>query len=399
MDFPKEIINIIRKIESAGYMAWAVGGCVRDSLLGRKPKDYDVASSCPPVTVCALFPRCVKTGAAYGTVTVLTPSMPVEVTVLRQESDYGDNRHPENIKHIDDIKTDLSRRDFTINAMAWHPRRGLSDPFDGQTDLNNRIIRAVGDANLRFGEDALRIMRCLRFSSELNFDIHPSTLEAAIRLAPSLSNISVERITGELCRLITGERPELLKTLIDAGGLAHCGLSDLQDASKLALLPPVKEVRLCGLMRLCRSGLPAGQILRGLRLDNKTIHNVCALLDALDRPLPQDAVSLKRAFSLLPPEHWEGHMFLRSVLFNENTSHVLKLAEKIKKQPWNRSMLAVSGNDIKKLKISGRQIGDILSFLLEQVIVNPQLNTKRRLIEIAKEHINGKSGQISEARK
>ncbi|MDD3693149.1 MAG: hypothetical protein PHX02_04515 [Oscillospiraceae bacterium] len=390
MVFPNEVINIIKKLESYGYIAWAVGGCVRDTLIARIPKDYDIASNCPPASVCKLFPKCVVTGAAYGTVTVITPTMPVEVTAFRLESDYYDNRHPKTVIHIDDLKTDLSRRDFTINAIAWHPHRGIFDPFGGKIDLENRLVRTVGDAQLRFGEDALRILRCLRFSSELDFDIHPSTLDAVRSLAPNLSKISIERIIKELCVLITGARPELLKILIDAGGLAHCGLNRLNNANLLALIPASLPLRLAGLIWLSLENFSlteARRVLRGMRLDNKTINNVIRLLIALCRPLPKDKVLLKHEFNILPPEQWKGLLSLRSVLLDEDTSDVSRLLQQVKDQPWNRTMLAVSGNDILRLGVKDKKIGAVLTTLVDEVIKNPSLNNQDILLNIASKYV------------
>ncbi len=390
MVFPNEVINIIENLESHGYFAWAVGGCVRDMLIARTPKDYDIATNCPPVIVCALFPKCVITGAAYGTVTVITPTMPVEVTSFRQESDYHDSRHPKTVIHIDDIKTDLSRRDFTINAMAWNPHQGVFDPFCGKKDLENRLVRTVGDAQLRFEEDALRILRCLRFSSELDFDIHPLTLDAVQRLAPNLSKISTERIIKELCLLITGARPELLNILINAGGLAHCGFNRLINENLLALIPASKSLRLAAVMWLSLESFSlskARRVLRGMRLDNKTINNVLNLLFALSRPLPKDKISLKHEFSILPPEQWKGLLSLRSVLLGEDTSDVSKLLQQVKDQPWNRSMLAVSGNDILRLGIEGEKVGAILTALVGEVIKSPDVNNKDLLLAIASKYV------------
>ena len=248
MNIPADVEKVIRTIESAGYTAWAVGGCVRDSLLGKEPKDFDVASSCPPETVCTLFPKCIKTGIKYGTVTVITDSMPVEVTVFRSESGYRDSRHPDFVTPAEDIVTDLSRRDFTVNALAWHPSRGLCDPFGGRQDLANKIIRAVGDPNNRFDEDALRILRCFRFASALDFDIETNTYNAAIEKSPNLCRISAERVREELLKLISGSRPQLVAPVIDAGGLSAFGIRKISNPILLRNLPNNITTRLAGFL-------------------------------------------------------------------------------------------------------------------------------------------------------
>ena len=386
MVLPGDVISTIERLEAAGYEAWAVGGCVRDSLIGRAPKDYDIASLCPPAIVRALFPRCVKTGEAYGTVTVLTPSMPIEVTIFRLESGYRDNRHPQSVSPASDIEIDLSRRDFTINAMAWHPKRGLCDPFGGQGDLESGIVRAVGDPYVRFSEDALRILRCLRFASQLDFDIDSNTLEAVKKLAPSLESISVERITAELNRLLTGERPELAAILIESGGLAHCGIRQINNPSLLRKIPSSLPLRLAALLWLGLDDLSNTNIqsfLRRLRMDHHTIHSVGSLLSLMRNPLPTDAVALKWAFSILPPDRWEGLLAMRSVLTGEDTDKVSYLLKEVSRQPWNRAMLAISGDDLLKLGYNGRQVGRVLSLILEQVLYDPELNTKERLLKIA----------------
>ncbi|MDD2362969.1 MAG: hypothetical protein PHH84_08470, partial [Oscillospiraceae bacterium] len=280
MILPNDVMNIIETIESAGYEAWAVGGCVRDSLLGLDPKDYDIATSCPFAVISTLFPRTVKTGEAYGTITVLTPSIPVEVTVFRLESDYIDARHPKKVLPAHDIETDLSRRDFTINAMAWHPKRGLCDPFGGKADLKRRMIRAVGDPDIRFKEDALRILRCLRFASELDFDIESNTQESVQNLAPTLKSISAERISAELRRLLAGVRPQLCALAIKYGGLADYGLEHIKQPQLLCRIPNSATLRLAGLLWLCmddRSASKIQSILRTMRMDNLTIHRVKSL--------------------------------------------------------------------------------------------------------------------------
>lgn len=386
MDIPQDVQKVIRTIESAGYTAWAVGGCVRDSLLNKKPKDYDVASSCPPEYVCRLFKKCVKTGIKYGTVTVITDTVPVEVTVYRRESGYSDRRHPDRIAFAEDITTDLSRRDFTINAMAWHPQRGLCDPFGGKGDIENRVIRAAGDPNVRFDEDALRVLRCLRFASELDFEVESRTLDAVIKKAPALANISAERVRDELVKLISGSRPELAEVIIKAGGLAHIGIEKISNPKLLRRLPPAKPVRIAGFLWCClddRARQTIKIILSSLRVDNRTIFAVCSLMSEMTRPLPKNSVELKKRFSHLPPQEWENLLALRSIFLKEDTHHINEMLAQAKSEPWSRSMLAVSGHDLAKLGIEGRDTGRVLKKLLEKVIREPELNDRDTLMDIA----------------
>ena len=197
MILPHYITDIIGTLEKAGYEAYVVGGCVRDALLELKPKDYDIATNALPETVLQLFSHTIPTGLKHGTVTVVSEQL-VEITTYRTDSQYTDHRHPDAVSFVRSIKEDLARRDFTINAMAYHPQRGLYDPFDGQTDLKNGIIRCVGDPLRRFEEDALRMLRAHRFAARYHFQIEQSTKQAMEQKASLISCVSVERIRKEV---------------------------------------------------------------------------------------------------------------------------------------------------------------------------------------------------------
>lgn len=205
-DIPAGVLHVLEILENAGYEAWLVGGCVRDSLRGVSPKDYDVTTNALTAEVMAAFDgfRVIGTGLKHGTVTVLSEGMPVEVTTYRVDGQYSDGRHPDSVSFASDIRSDLSRRDFTVNAMAYSPKRGYLDLFGGMSDLETRMIRCVGDPDRRFSEDALRILRALRFASVLGFDIAPETSEAVHRCRGLLPKIAVERITQELLPLLCG---------------------------------------------------------------------------------------------------------------------------------------------------------------------------------------------------
>ena len=386
MFIPKDVLDVIETLESAGYEAWVVGGCVRDSLLGRNPKDYDVASSCPPSDVTKLFSRCVNTGAAYGTVTVLTPSIPVEVTVFRTESVYSDNRHPDIVVPANDIETDLSRRDFTINAMAWHPVRKLCDPYDGQSDLIHQTVKTVGDPYTRFSEDALRILRCLRFASVLDFNIDTATLEAVRFLSPSLSRISAERINTELIKLLTGVRPELISETVTSGGLSLFGITNISRPFLLRKIPTKPILRLTALLWLSLNNVSVTNVtglLKALRMDNAAIYKVNCLIRAISTPVPADLISLKQTFCNIPPKIWREALSIRAVLLEENTDGIEEMLKQTAGEPWNRSMLSVDGSDIAVLGFQGKAIGRVLTILLEHVLKDPSLNTHKSLMAIA----------------
>ena len=205
-ELPPGALEVLRRLNAAGYQAYAVGGCVRDLARGVPPHDYDICTSALPAQTerCFAGERVVETGIKHGTVTVLMAGEPYEITTFRTDGDYLDGRHPQSVAFTDSLTEDLRRRDFTINAMAYHPDIGLRDPFDGQADIARRMIRCVGDAGARFTEDALRILRALRFAAELGFDIAPDTARAMRELSGRLALISRERIAAELLRALKG---------------------------------------------------------------------------------------------------------------------------------------------------------------------------------------------------
>lgn len=214
---PKNVSTIINSLKEHGYDAYAVGGCVRDSILGRIPNDWDITTSAKPAEVKTIFGRTVDTGIQHGTVTVIIDKTGYEVTTYRIDGEYTDNRHPENVTFTDDLKEDLRRRDFTINAMAYNDEEGLIDIFGGREDIHNRLIRAVGNPLERFEEDALRIMRAVRFAGQLGYEIEKETFVAGSKLVNNLKNISAERIQVELVKLITSDNPYLIRVAYEMG--------------------------------------------------------------------------------------------------------------------------------------------------------------------------------------
>ena len=217
IEIPSGAAHILRVLESRGYEAYVVGGCVRDSLLGRTPNDWDITTSALPQQVKALFPRTVDTGLKHGTVTILCGRDAYEVTTYRVDGEYLDGRHPKDVTFTASLREDLQRRDFTINAMAYSEKDGLQDYFDGLSDLERGIVRAVGDPEKRFGEDALRIMRAVRFAAQLGYDVEEKTLRAMKDLAPTLSKISAERIAVELEKLLLSPHPDKLFMAYECG--------------------------------------------------------------------------------------------------------------------------------------------------------------------------------------
>lgn len=212
LQIPEYAEKVLDALENAGYEAWFVGGCVRDGLLGREIHDFDIASNARPEQVQALFEKTILTGAHHGTVTVLMDGHPVEVTTFRTEGAYQDHRHPDQVEFVDDIRLDLARRDFTVNAMAWHPERGLLDPFGGQKDLQAGLIRAVGDPALRFEEDALRMFRAFRFAARLGFAIEENTLDAIHAKEELSASLAAERIVPEMEGIFEAD-PQIIRQM------------------------------------------------------------------------------------------------------------------------------------------------------------------------------------------
>ena len=217
ISLPEKVNKILTALHDAGFEAFAVGGCVRDSMLGKVPNDWDITTSAHPEDVKRLFRRTVDTGIQHGTVTVMLGSEGFEITTYRIDGEYEDARHPKEVTFTSSLREDLRRRDFTINAMAYSPQNGLIDYFDGLTDLRRGVIRAVGDPEERFREDALRIMRAVRFSAQLGYHIEENTRRAVRDMAPNLSKISAERIASELTRLLVSPHPEELRTMAETG--------------------------------------------------------------------------------------------------------------------------------------------------------------------------------------
>lgn len=277
---PQHILAVITRLESRGFEAWCVGGCVRDSLLGLEPSDWDIASRALPDETAACFMelKTIDTGRAHGTVALLTPNGPVEVTAYRIDGQYSGHRRPLKVSFSRDIKEDLARRDFTVNAMAYHPRRGLLDPFGGQRDLAAGILRCVGDPARRFDEDALRILRGVRFSAALGFELEEETLSAALESLGLISSLSGERIRDELTKLLCA--PEAQAALSKYPRIILAALPELSRLPGLSDAPPRPVLRWAALLRDCPPDTARG-ILTRLRFPNRDITEITRLIRQL----------------------------------------------------------------------------------------------------------------------
>ncbi len=379
---PAPVLAVIRRLEQAGFEAWAVGGCVRDLFLGRTPKDYDLTTSARPEQVAELFESTIYTGKQFGGVTVVLSAMRLEVTTYRTESRYTDSRHPEKVAFAQSIEEDVSRRDFTIGAICLHPERGVYDPFNGRQDIQNRLLRCVGRPEGRFAEDALRILRAFRLAAELGFTIEAQTLAAAKALAPSVQKVAAERIAGELCRLLLSPSPQLLQDLLQAGGLAHLGLHACGQLTPLNTCPQILPVRLALLLVLC--GAQPRQVCASLRLSNKLSRETAACVAILTNPAhPQDALWLKQRLAEMPPALLVGALQARAVQTGVEAD--LTRLEVILQagEPYLLRHLAIDGHSLLAMGLPAQRIGGLLTTLLEHVRKNPADNTPTTLQRLA----------------
>lgn len=372
----KNVLEIINRLEENGFSAYAVGGCVRDLLIGREVNDYDVATSALPSQTKEVFrdKKVIETGIKHGTVTVLYGGEPYEVTTYRTESAYSDSRHPDSVTFVDDIESDLARRDFTVNAMAYSPKRGSRDPFGGASDAVNKIIRAVGNAYERFDEDALRILRALRFASALGFTIEPGTSKAIFDLKHKLKDISAERVYSELTKLVTGpyaaEVISAYRTVIEV-------FAPVCSCERLDLLPPVPAMRFAYLF-----GAGSAEVLRSLRSDNATAS--AAGLLANSRAIPADRIGIKRFAAEYGRESAVMIASYRRAVFGEDPGREVESVAG-SDECLSLKELAVKGRDLKKIGITGRRVGETLDILLSRVIDELIPNEKERLIRAAEE--------------
>lgn len=438
IQIPEKARKILTALQDAGFEAYVVGGCVRDSILGRTPQDWDITTSARPEQVKSLFRRTIDTGILHGTVTVMMGNEGYEVTTYRIDGKYEDNRHPSEVTFTPSLEEDLKRRDFTINAMAYNPREGLVDLFGGMDDITKKVIRCVGDPKARFGEDALRILRAVRFSAQLGYVIDEATKQAITLLAPSLVNISAERIHVELEKLLISDHPEFLKIAYETGitkvvlpefdacmatpqkHAHHCYDVGEHTLESVRLVPNDRILRWTMLLHdvgkpqtltLDEDGTThfyghpqlseemARDILRRLKSDNDTIYMVCKLVryhDAANDDEP-DIRYVRKAINKIGEdafpmifEVWRADVLAQSMyLREEKLARIEKwkaLYEEIleKKQCVTLKDLAISGNDLIRLGMKpGKELGNLLQALLEEVLEEPERNNKPWLEAIA----------------
>ena len=394
VEIPKYVNNILDLLEEKGEAAYIVGGSLRDSLLGLSPNDYDVATSALPEKTREIFmgagKKVIDTGIKHGTVTVLWDSHPVEITTFRIDGSYTDSRHPDGVSFTDRIEEDLSRRDFTVNAMAYSPKRGFVDVFGGREDLDSGILRAVREPAERFREDALRILRAYRFSAQLGFSIEEKTAEAAVVCRDGLAMLSAERVFTELYKLLEAKCPE--------AALAHMKQKGILSYVLAGYLPSDRLIGLVGQVKgdgAARLGFLLGDadedtardILTGLKCSNKQKTAALAVRRAMGFELncPRDVGKL-RALS----GDYSSFAVSALVAIGKAPAEAESwLAES--RAPRSASELAISGRDIMALGARGAEIGEAMKKLLDAAIDSPELNEREALLALAKKILDSRS--------
>ena len=408
---PKDVKHIIDVLMENGYEAYAVGGCVRDSILGRVPGDWDITTSALPMQVKGLFRRTVDTGIQHGTVTVMLGRNGYEVTTYRIDGKYEDSRHPESVEFTPKLEEDLKRRDFTINAMAYNDEHGIVDIFDGVGDLQRKIIRCVGNAHDRFDEDALRILRAVRFSAQLGFGIEENTARAAKERAVNLKKISSERIHTEFNKMLKSPHPDYF-SVADAIGIMEIVLPEyhVMSAEDKAFVGALARECACQLperyaaMLFMSGGYSeegpadtAKRVLKRLKLDNDTINTASMLL----------------RFGML--EITDDEPRIRHIIYETGDKNILRILDfrtayekcignditdvrrmyDICNMIFERGdcvslkNLAITGKELIAMGVpAGRQMGEILNSLLMLVLDNPQFNDREQLSKEALKILN-----------
>lgn len=386
---PDFVQKVLAALCRAGHRGYLVGGSLRDLLLGQSPHDFDLTTNATPAQMEEAFRefRTIPTGLRHGTLTVLSDGHPVEVTTHRVDGAYTDSRHPENVRFTAQLREDLSRRDFTVNAMAWSEETGLVDLFGGKDDLAAGILRAVGDPAGRFGEDALRILRLFRFSAQLDFSIEEETLRGAVAAREGLTRISAERIFGELARTLTGKAaPKGLAAMEECGCFPYVfgKLTPERGAlAALSTLPPDPAVRLAALFRRESPG-SAAALCRSLRTSKDFLHTVCGVISALGEPLPQNEYEARRFVCRYFPQ-WRAAMDVRLALGEEAGDAAALCARVVRdRTAVDLPRLAVNGRDLQeKAGVRAEKTAEMLRYLQDAIWRDPAKNKKAVLLELA----------------
>lgn len=390
MVIPEAVNEILQQLNHHGFEAFAVGGCVRDMLLGKIPKDWDITTSASPWQVKEIFRRTIDTGIQHGTVTVMINDAGYEVTTYRIDGEYQDGRHPKEVIFTSDLKEDLCRRDFTINAMAYSDKTGIVDEFGGMKDLKNGIIRCVGNPLDRFREDALRILRAVRFSAQLGFSIESNTMSAIAQIASNLIKISKERIQMELTKLLLSDHPEQMEMVYETGISPYISEAFHQINHKMfgvvPALPRQKHIRWAVFLKN-EAPDKAEEVLKDLKMDNDTISRVHTLVSWIPHLIPEEKAKIRRIMSRMEPQLFDDLLKIKKEIGRENAGKLMELTEEIRKNGDCIYLkdLAVTGKDLLETGMKpGKQVGAVLSRLLDDVLEEPGQNQRDILLERAK---------------
>ena len=432
---PLEAVRIIEEIEKSGYEAYVVGGCVRDMLMNREPHDWDITTSAKPEDVKKIFRRTYDTGIEHGTVTVILNEEHFEVTTYRIEDDYKDFRRPDKVSFVKDITLDLSRRDFTMNAIAYHPERGFIDPYDGQLDIQNKCIRSVRCATERFTEDALRILRAIRFSAQLGFIIEKETIEGIRECRHLLQHISKERVRDEFIKICLSQNPAHIDMIYELGLMNHIipefipayettqnhpyHIYNVAKHSIVAMenIDPTITLRLTMLLHdigkittktVDKNGIDhfyghanasvevATKVLKILRLDNQTIKDIKLLIKYHDYHIEGEVnrIGIKKILCTIGSELFDDLIKVQTADAKAQNpdklegslaaiQNIVQIKHDIiiKNEPYNKSMLKITGSDLIAADFEkGELIGKMLDEALELVMKTPEMNNRELLL-------------------
>lgn len=397
MNLPEDVKFIIRKLNEYGFEAYAVGGCVRDSIIHRVPGDWDITTNARPEQVKPLFYRTIDTGIQHGTVTIMLHGVGYEVTTYRIDGEYEDSRHPKSVEFTTRLEEDLMRRDFTINAMAYNDEVGIVDVFGGCEDIDKKLIRCVGEAKERFTEDALRMLRAVRFSAQLGYSIDENTAKAIKELAPTIDKISKERIHTELGKTLLSDNPDYIRKAMELGitRIVFSVMDELDDVDEAMMLLKVmpKDLVFRYAAVLYQTGAArAKEMLKELKLDNYTIDNSVKLVALHGLPLTSDIVEIRKQASEIGIDMYKRVLlfdreFYKIVDDNESYEKIVVQEELFagiqeRKECLSLKELAVTGNDLIRAGVKpGKELGEILKTMLQDVLACPENNIKEYLFE------------------
>lgn len=378
LKIPPKIEKVLDKLCQNGFEAYIVGGCVRDMLMGKTPHDFDVTTSAKPEEVISIFEKTIPTGIKHGTVTVISDGIPVEVTTFRTETSYTDHRRPDGVKFVSSLKEDLARRDFTVNAMAYNKKSGLQDFFGGKADLENKILRAVSDPDIRFNEDALRIFRLFRFASVLRFECEENTLNSALKCAHLLENISRERIMTELSKAVMGDNLKALSPLIECKALEFLGLKKCPDFDVLSKIIQKPDLRLTAFLFL--SSTDAVSALKLLKASNKQTDYALKFTKLCNFSNTDKRSEIKLMLSVAGEEILNDYFSFCEAKGIDMSFQKETVSDVIGKgEPYLISHLKINGDNLRKMGFEGPLIGEILNKLMCLVLEHPELNNKQDL--------------------